>query len=60
MRDDEIQGSLTRILYCCLPSIKEELTTISLIVSLLCLFAQCHYLNDIGITPPVFEFVLQD
>ncbi|MBQ6722787.1 MAG: hypothetical protein IJQ88_11530, partial [Clostridia bacterium] len=23
-------------------------TTISLIVSLLCLFAQCHYLNDIG------------
>ena len=35
-------------LYCCLPSKKEELTTISLIVSLLCLFAQCHYLNDIG------------
>ena len=36
-------------LYCCLPSIQEELTTISLIVSLLRLFAQCHYLNDIGL-----------
>ena len=35
-------------LYCCLPSKKEELTTIPLIVSLLCLFAQCHYLNDIA------------
>ena len=36
-------------LYCCLPSKKEELTTFSLIASLLCLFSQCHYLNDIAV-----------
>ena len=45
-------------LYCCLPSKKEELTTFSLIASLLCLFSQCHYLNDIDLFATAFVIAI--